>query len=233
MLAGLQFPSQVKVNRRYKVSGTECLMILLRRLAYPSRHCDLGHLFGRSETAISTIFNHALNHVYEKCKHLLAFDWERLNAEYLEEMYNVNRRAGSLLEDCVGYIDGTIRPMCKPGRNQKLFYNGHKRVHCLKFQNIVFPDGIIVFMDGPYSGTRHDSGMLHVSEVEATLRGNLKGRDGRQLYIYGDLGYPDRSCIVRPYGGSQLSEEQQHCNVKSKDFCGGQFWQNCYSIPFC
>ena len=117
LLVGLKFPANVKLEDRSKVSGTECLMILLRRLAYPARYCDLGHIFGRSNTAMSLIFNHALDHIYEKCKHLLAFDWERLDTAYLEDMCAINRRAGSLLPDCVGYIEGTVRPICKSSRN--------------------------------------------------------------------------------------------------------------------
>ena len=107
LLVDLQFPAKVEMGNRSKVSGTECLMILLRRLTYLARYCDLGHIFGRSNTAMSLIFNHALDHVHEKCKHLLAFDWERLDTACPEELYAINRRDGSLLPDCVGYCQLT------------------------------------------------------------------------------------------------------------------------------
>ena len=41
---------------------------------------------------------------------------------------------GSPLRDCWGFIDGTARPICRPIRNQKIMFSGHKRTHCVKFQ---------------------------------------------------------------------------------------------------
>jgi hypothetical protein len=76
----LQIPVRVEVEFDYKVEGSEYLMILLRRWAYPPRYCDLGCPFGRSSPALSTLFNHALDYVYAKTEHLLRFDWERLDA---------------------------------------------------------------------------------------------------------------------------------------------------------
>ena len=70
-----------------------------------------------------------------------------------------------------------------------------------------------MFMDGPYAGNRHDAGMVRVSILEAILMSHLKGRDGRQLYIYGDPAYADRSYLVRPFKGPQLTEEQQYFNT--------------------
>lgn len=42
-----------------------------------------------------------------------------------------------------------VRPICRPGRNQRHVYNGHKRVHALKYQSVVAPNGLIVNMFGP------------------------------------------------------------------------------------
>ena len=41
---------------------------------------------------------------------------------------------GAPLQKCWGYIDGIIRPIGRPIRNQKIMYSGHKRTHCLKLQ---------------------------------------------------------------------------------------------------
>ena len=35
-----------------------------------------------------------------------------------------------------GFIDGTVRPISKPGQNQHIVYNGHKRVHSVTFQSV-------------------------------------------------------------------------------------------------
>ena len=41
--------------------------------------------------------------------------------------------------------------------------HGHKRVHALKFQSVVAPNGLIANLFGPVKGHRHDSGMLAIS----------------------------------------------------------------------
>ena len=66
------------------------------------------------------------------------------------EIYNNAITAkGSPLNNCFGFIDGTVRPISKPGQNQHLVYNGHKRVHGVKFQSVALPNGIIGNMYGP------------------------------------------------------------------------------------
>ena len=56
---------------------------------------------------------------------------------------------GAALNNCFGFIDGTVRPIARPGENQRVVYNGHKRVHALKFQSLALPNGIIGNMSGP------------------------------------------------------------------------------------
>ena len=42
------------------------------------------------------------------------------------------------------------RPICRPGQNQRSVYNGYKRVHNIKFQSVVLPNGLIGNLAGPY-----------------------------------------------------------------------------------
>ena len=49
-------------------------------------------------------------------------------------------------------------------------YNGHKRVHSIKFQSVVLPTGLIGNLARPFEGKRHDSMMLQ----EAGLLTNLQ-----------------------------------------------------------
>ena len=44
-------------------TGMEALMILLRRLAYPNRWCDLVGIFERAEPELSIIFNMVINNL--------------------------------------------------------------------------------------------------------------------------------------------------------------------------
>ena len=53
-------------------------------------------------------------------------------------------RKGAALDNCWGFIDGTVRPVARPGEHQRVLFNGHKRVHAIKFQSVVAPNGLIV-----------------------------------------------------------------------------------------
>ncbi|KAG8226421.1 hypothetical protein J437_LFUL012517 [Ladona fulva] len=56
-------------------------------------------------------------------------------------------RKGGPIKNCWGFIDGTARAICRPSINQQEYYSGHKRLHCLKYQLILIPDGMMAFMD--------------------------------------------------------------------------------------
>ena len=67
---------------------------------------------------------------------------------------------GAPLDSCLGFIDGTVRRIARPNKNQRIVYNGHKRVHALKFQSVVVPNRMIANLAGPFEGKKHDSTML-------------------------------------------------------------------------
>ena len=67
----------------------------------------------------------------------------------LEEVARAIHQKGAALDICWGFVDGTIRPIYRPGENRRVVYNGHKRVHCLKFQSVVPPNGMIANLFGP------------------------------------------------------------------------------------
>ena len=67
----------------------------------------------------------------------------------LEIYSNAITAKGSPLDNCFGFIDGTVRPKGKLGQNQGSVYNGQKRVHDVKFQSMALPNGIIGNMYGP------------------------------------------------------------------------------------
>lgn len=56
---------------------------------------------------------------------------------------------GAPLQNCFGFIDGTVSPIARPDTNQRIVYKGHKRVHAIKFQSVTLPNGIIGHLYGP------------------------------------------------------------------------------------
>ena len=56
---------------------------------------------------------------------------------------------GAALDNCFSFVDGTVRPISKPGEQQGIVYDGHKWVHALKFQSVAVANGLISNMDSP------------------------------------------------------------------------------------
>lgn len=67
-------------------------------------------------------------------------------------------------------VDGTLCRIARPQNSQRAVYNGHKRVHGIKFQSVVIPSGLIANLAGPFEGRRHDSTMLHESRMLRELQ---------------------------------------------------------------
>ena len=91
-----------------------------------------------------------MNWMYENHGHRVT-EWNHtiLNAATLQKYANAVFNKGAALDNCFGFVDGTVRPICRPDQNQRIVYNGHKRVHGLKFQSVVLPNGIIANLYGP------------------------------------------------------------------------------------
>nr|XP_037280502.1 protein ALP1-like [Rhipicephalus microplus] len=193
--------------RRVSVPGDEALCITLRRLAYPNRLRDLEHLFARDSSTISSLTNEVLRHIEDNFFHLLDdvnnHTW--LNLDTLEEFSQAVHAKGAPLTNCWAFIDGTAQPICRPTRNQKVYFSGHKRVHALKYQAIMCPNGIICQLDGSYPGSKHDSGNFGNSAAYTKLQNLVQGHD---CCIYGDPAYPLRPLLLKPYGGALLTPEQ-------------------------
>ena len=61
--------------------------------------------------------------------------------------------------------------------------NKPKRFHCVKYQSIVCPDGIIVSM------LRHDVGILRDSLIHKQLQAKVRFTDENKFVLYGDPAY--------------------------------------------
>ena len=118
--------------------------MLLRRLAYPCRYSDLIPRFRRPVPEISMITSKVADFIYMNHGYRIT-RWNNslLSPDNLERYALAIHSKGAALDDCFGFVDGTVRPICRPNTNQRQVYNGHKRVHAIKFQSVAIPNGII------------------------------------------------------------------------------------------
>ena len=146
------------------------------------------------------IANTVLDWIYnEHGFRLTSWNQPFLTRASLQEYARAITRQGSPLSNCFGFIDGTVRPICRPGEKQRVVYNGHKRVHALKFQSVVLPNGLIANLYGPVEGRRRDAGMLRDSGLLNTLEREAYSHRGDVLCLYGDPAYPLRPYLMPPY----------------------------------
>ena len=102
-----------------------------------------------------------MGNLFDEYSHLLAdLNQPWLSRDLLRHFAATIHDRGALLENCCGFIDGTMRSLCNPGENQRILYNGHKRVHGIKCQSVVAPNWLIASLFGPVEGRRYDSGII-------------------------------------------------------------------------
>ena len=129
-------------KQRSICDGLEGLCVLLRRTSYPCRFSDMIQPFPRPVSVLSLITNEVMDFIYDSHCHLVT-EWNRdvLSSVALQRYSETISRKGSL-NNCFGFIDGTVRPIFRPGNGQRIVYNGRKRVHGLKFQSIALLNGL-------------------------------------------------------------------------------------------
>ncbi|XP_049523923.1 uncharacterized protein LOC125945714 [Dermacentor silvarum] len=198
----LLIPDKICSAQKVTVVGRDALCLLLRRLAYPNRWCDLQEIFGLHTSVMSSVSSQVVTHITATFGHLLEdmnnHSW--LSSECLRDFADAVRRKGATLDNCWAFIDGTARAICRPKRNQQAYFSGHKRVHCVKYQSLMCPNGIVCQLDGHYPGRRHDAGILRDSGLYAKLERLVNGQD---FVIYGDPAYPLLPLIMKPYTAAQ------------------------------
>ena len=135
--------------------GTICdriegLCIVLKRPAYPCRYSDLIYRFGKPVPVLSMIHNEVIDFIYTAHGHRVT-KWNNtiLHPRNLQIYADAIHAKGGALDNCFGFIDGTVRPICRPSKLQRTMYNGHKRVHAMKFQSVTLPNGLIAHLYGP------------------------------------------------------------------------------------
>lgn len=98
-----------------------------------------------------------------------------------------------------------------------MYYSGHKKMHCIKFQSVICPDGIVISLKGAYEGRRHDAGIFRESGLYEELQQHTVFPEPHpeHFVVYGDQAYGLRELLIRPYTEQELlgHPERQHFNT--------------------
>ncbi|EIM80348.1 uncharacterized protein STEHIDRAFT_162765 [Stereum hirsutum FP-91666 SS1] len=220
----MEIPDPFKTREGYSFSSVEALCILLYRFRMDADIHDITSRFDRSSCAVSMVINDLLLFLDDTWSHLLGFDSDRLLSRQKIRAYAAAiHAAGAPTETVWGFIDCTIRRICRPSYLQRIAYSGYKHFHAMKYQGVVLPNGLFANLFGPFEGRRNDNAVLHDSGLKETCRKRAYTRDseGREQYyqLFGDPAYVGISReLMSPYTGSRLSEDQQRFNAKMSHF---------------
>ena len=208
-------PDQIATYNRLKLDSVEGLCVLFKRLAYPCRYSDVVSRFTRPVPELCVIINHLLTFLNDRGGYLLSsFNRRLVNLKNLERYAKAIHAKGGPRKNCWGFIDGTGQPVPRPGNNQQILYNGHKKVYAIKFQSIITPDIQVAFLHGPYKGKRHGSGILCESSFVCLLEEFSSSPNGEVMCICGDSAYLFRPQLQVPFKGANITADEQLWNMR-------------------
>jgi hypothetical protein len=202
----------VKYRSHYKPTPEEALCVVLYRMSGAHRLKDILKVFGSSRARLSSIFNDTVLWLYGRYKKKLEWDARRLTRETLEG-YARGFEEATDIPGIWGFVDGTMRPFCRPGEDQEDFYSGFKKAHGCKFQSVVTPDGLMSSLTGPFEAPVGDWILWRESGVAEQVRAVV---GDEPLYVYGDAAYAPAFGIVGPHKdtrGQPITRQQEATNI--------------------
>ena len=120
MVKALEIPDYISTRNNYAFDGIEALGLTLARFRSAGDQSELSMLYCRSQSAISEIVNWIVAHVDDTWHHLLDFDHTQLlSPANLETYADAIHAAGAPLTGVWGFIDCTIRRICRPSKWQR------------------------------------------------------------------------------------------------------------------
>lgn len=194
---------------RYAPRGLEALLILLRRLSYPGRLCDMARMFNKSESNLSIIFNSTVEHLVEKFYARIMNCHPAFISRMNDFAKAVDRYSMGKFDRCVAFVDGTIIKMCKPTTDEDVFYTMYKKSHGIKFQAVVAPDGMVVALSEADRASVHDNDQLSTWGFREWMH-----RHGAGFYILGDPAYAlDDKFLVPFRDNGNLTRDMKYFNI--------------------
>ena len=200
----LKLPATMKTEQRDKFSGETGLFCLLARLGSKSSLYSIGVIIRMNPRRIGRICNRMVEWLFMTWGHVVKgpAKEDRLGA-YTEAILDA---AGLFHNTVFGFIDCTIRAVARPVYGQRALYTGWKKKHGLKYQAVMVPDGLIVWLFGPRTCRRFDTTMLTESglleEIEA-----IQERLGVDVCLYGDPAYRCGPAMQTGFNSAQREDD--------------------------
>jgi nuclease HARBI1 len=210
MVDALEIPYEIIAPTGSCFTGLEALALTFARFRTAGDLHELSTKYSRAQSSISEIVNLVATYIDTTWSHLLEFDHQHLlSPPNLQRYANAIHHSGAPLSGVWGFIDCTIRRICRPSMYQRQAYNGHKKFHALKFQAVMLPNGMFGHLFGAQEGRRNDSFLLNESRIlescaqHAIRDGSNENTpvDQRYFQLFGDPAYGVTPQIQSPFSG--------------------------------
>ena len=110
--------------------------MLLRRTAYPCRYSGLIPRFGRPIPELSMITNCVVDYLYDNHGHRLTpCNHQIMSPPLLQTYADAVSAQGAPLNNCFGFIDETVRPICRPVELQEVVVSGISEIFTVRPPN--------------------------------------------------------------------------------------------------
>lgn len=126
-------------ENEYSTSPELSTLLILRRLASSCRWVDIFYLFKKHPSHMSELFWEGLQRFMNARVNLLCGSLRAgFVASRARTYADVVYRKCNVLENCIGFLDGTVIEIARPllSGEQLASYNGRKRKNALKFQTV-------------------------------------------------------------------------------------------------
>ena len=225
----------VEYRHRFQCNAETALCIVLYRLSAPASGLKaMMATFRRSRTWLSIVFNDVVEHLIAQYRSLLFWDADRLTYAELQRYASAVLSEGGA-QGLWGFVDGTMRVICQPDRNRRLYedHSRRKKPRAIKYQVVLTPDGLVSHLAGPYMGRDGCWAVYQRSNLADCIRavhetrfraGNgdhdAGGHDapGGQLFVYGDdSAYEISYGLISPYQvqpGQPLDSKRTEFNAR-------------------
>jgi hypothetical protein len=206
----LGVPDVIKTRAGDKAPGFDVFCMMSMKYAFPTRLGQLIPFFGFSVSKSSRLIAALRLYLYSEFAHKLSW----LPCISIEDIKRFCSGIASKTNFpiCFGFIDGTVRPVCKPGLLQGELYCGKDRVHSLKYQGFCTPDGMLQQLCGPWPGRRHDQVMYSHSGLPEWLDSLPRHESGAMYCVYGDQGYHRQPGLMVPFSDGIVNAKHEAFN---------------------
>ena len=142
LLHTFRLPEVIRCYNGVIIDSLEALCICLRRYAFPCRYADMIPRFGRPVPQLCMAAYFITEIIYNRFSYLLTeLDQPWLSPQNLQTYACAIHNSGAALDNCWGFVDGTVRPICRPGGIREWSIMATKGCMPLNFKLLLPPMG--------------------------------------------------------------------------------------------